>query len=80
MMARTVAGPTNPSGRNSLNAQSNATAGPSRLSTAGQGLGKGKGKTKGLEKNTARKSTGGKAPRKSAGMFFKSVSGLVMVD
>lgn len=68
-MARTTAGPTNPSGRNSLN-NANAAAGPSRLGAAGgggAGLGKGKGKTKSLEKNTARKSTGGKAPRKSAG-------------
>ena len=72
-MARTVAGPTNPSGRNSLNANANG-AGPSRQGTSGAGAavgagngGKGKGKAKTIEKNTARKSTGGKAPRKSAG-------------
>ncbi|KAI9639562.1 histone-fold-containing protein [Dioszegia hungarica] len=71
-MARTVAGPTNPSGRNSLNANANG-AGPSRQGTSGAGAavgagngGKGKGKAKTIEKNTARKSTGGKAPRKSA--------------
>lgn len=62
-MAKTVSGPTHPTGRSSL---TNATAGPSRTSdaAAGAGLGKGKGKGKAV-KNTARKSTGGKAPKKS---------------
>jgi histone H3 len=51
-MARTVAGPSVPGGRGSLG--SNA-AGPSNAGTGKK------------MKNTARKSTGGKAPRHSAG-------------